>query len=327
MFASPKFPNIPRSKSNAMWQHDKIDEKEKLSKLLLTRCMKNFDLIEPNIKIAEEIVKFVNRKAVNENDIKEFDNKIKTIVTDIKSNLERKRPNDIKVSNNINNPDNEINELTPILNDTVDKVNEASHELIDSIKLPKVQSKVVNVTGSTNRPDSRSSKASMMSGASKLSKLSNHDQYNYQIKQWLKNNLFIKEPDTNHQQSNLPYDINDYDSMMKYDLSQYNEEIRMKKQDKRELQNNFKRDLEKQMEEKQNKDIEALRIDRELEEYLNSTKIDNEKAENALKEMLKKQYIDDLNSIIKEEAIKKYEAIKSDRRSDKELSNIIIYNI
>ena len=70
MFASPKFPNIPRSKSNAMWQHDKIDEKEKLSKLLLTRCMKNFDLIEPNIKIAEEIVKFVNRKAVNENDIK-----------------------------------------------------------------------------------------------------------------------------------------------------------------------------------------------------------------------------------------------------------------
>ena len=115
--------------------------------------------------------------------------------------------------------------------------------------------------------------------------------------------------------------------MMKYDLSQYNEEIRMKKQDKRELQNNFKRDLEKQMEEKQNKDIEALRIDRELEEYLNSTKIDNEKAENALKEMLKKQYIDDLNSIIKEEAIKKYEAIKSDRRSDKELSNIILYNI
>lgn len=295
-----------RSKSieSIEFAKDKFEAKEKFSRLLLTRCMKIFDFCNPNIRIAEEIVNFVNRVGVTESDLKEFDDKIKNIVNEIK-----------KTSDTTINAVKENEESQPIMiNHNEEKVNPRTNTFSESIKLPKLISK--SVCGSTARPDSRNSKASKMSGASKLSQFSDIDAHNYQIKQWLRS----KVPDNSiNNQQNLPYDINDYDSMVKYDVMLFNEEVKKRKQSKMDLKNLIKKDLEDQIQEKKSNELELIKKDNEIEEYLNGSFIDTYKEDIERKEMLKNSYKMDLDNIFKDEALKRNEAIKLEKKYDNEL--------
>ena len=292
MFASPN--NYFRSKSTTITESSNYEGKEKFSRLLLIRIRKNFDFFEPNVRIAEEIVKFVNRKGITENDLKEFDNKIKNIVIEMKPNVDKSMTRLSTFSNtNLNSKQIEIYDSQPLLsvnNANDEKSNQSTNKFSDNIKLPKVQS--IIGTESTGKPDSRRSNVSKMSGASKLSKFSKHDPHNYHIIKWLKNYPYLKEIDIpSNNQQNLPYDINDYNSIIQYDVMQYNEELKVKKQAQRDLKLMVKRGLEEQIEEKQSKVIEAINMEKDLEEYLNGTKIDNANEENEWKEIIQNKYI------------------------------------
>jgi len=63
-----------------------ISTREKISKLLMSRYMKAHHINKPDLRIAEEIQKFVNETRNSEKELKEFDKKIGKIVRDIKSN-------------------------------------------------------------------------------------------------------------------------------------------------------------------------------------------------------------------------------------------------
>ena len=80
-----------------------ISSREKISKLLMSRYMKTHQINKPDLRIAEEIQKFVNETRNTEKELKEFDKKIEKIVRDIKSNSPRNNTKDINLKNSIIN--------------------------------------------------------------------------------------------------------------------------------------------------------------------------------------------------------------------------------
>ena len=134
--------------------------------------MKSQELNKADIRIAQEIQKFVNQKGVTEKDLKELDIKMEKIIKEIKSKSIKSQSEKIilktdnddmknnKEKDEINNNQNNINQQ---------KVNNEVGPIREDVKLPFVQNKSLSINGSTTKPESRSSKKTKMSGASKLS--------------------------------------------------------------------------------------------------------------------------------------------------------------
>ena len=188
---------------------------------------------------------------------------------------------------------------------------------VENIKLPFVQTKIETTTGSSVKPDSRSSKRSKMSGASKLSNFNEEEQINYKLKSMLRN-MSIGNDNFKNKNHNLPYDINDYDSIIKYDTMLFNEELKKKKENKLNFQRLMRKVLDEQIEEKEAKMIEEKRWNYEFDEYINKHNKELEKEENEKKLNSKNRYKEDLDSILRIETLKKIDSLKQDFKIERE---------
>jgi len=299
--------------------------REKISKLLMNRYMKTHNFFKPNLRIAEEIQKFVNQTRNTEKELKEFDKKIEKIVREIKSDSPNSNSKEIMIKNsNINQTfrENEERNIFPNIV-TQGKFSLDLNPQNQKIKLPLVQTKSEMTNSSSVKPESRTSKRSKMSGGSYLSNYNDGDVHAYKLKSMFKNMSIDNEIFKNKQQ-NLPYDINDYDSIIKYDTLLFKEEMKRKKEAKLNFQRLMRKELNDQIEEREAKIIEEKRRNLEFDEFINNHNEILEQAEKEKKINAKNKYKEDLDIILKFETLKKIENFNRDRKVDREYGKLFM---
>jgi hypothetical protein len=298
--------------------------REKISKLLMNRYMKTHNFFKPDLRIAEEIQKFVNQTRNSEKELKEFDKKIEKIVREIKCHSPNSNNKEIMLkNNNIKQFVKENDEERNIINKIAIKGKSCLYfnTKNENIKLPLVQSKSETTNSSSVKPESRASKKSKMSGGSYLSNYNDCDAHAYKLKSMLKNLSIDNEIFKNKQQT-LPYDINDYDSIIKYDTFLFKEELKRKKEAKLNSQRLMRKELNDQIEEREAKIIEEKRRNLEYDEFVNNHNELLEQENNDKKLNAKNRYKEDLDSILKFETLKKIENYKRDRKVDREYGKL-----
>ncbi len=268
--------------------------REKIKDLLVIKFMKKYGIKENDINIEEELRKFLKKEQISEHDLKNFDYKLRNLITERRSfsNLQR----------NLTLSDNNLNEYK----DRPDILNNNTIEY----------------------PDDNKSVRSKMSGISKLSFFSNLDAN----KRVLKNQTYkdLKKDIEEHKiQKELPVTIggNNWAEINNYNQKLFEKEKKESKIKEFEIKKRMKETLDDQVREKiqrKSMEIERERVfdDIVLQHVTNMNNLEQEKKQTLKLKMLReketidKQLEDDLKR-------KRMEAIQK-RRYEKDLGKYFI---
>jgi len=263
--------------------------RQKLFEILSVKYSKLCSTKELNDQIDTELLNFFQKEAITEIDLVLLDKKLKDIIG---------YPNKTTRIFNINNET---------------KLN--SHAL-----LPRVMSKSASYMDTKSMKNERlDTKSSRMSGGSSLSVIFDVDQK--RKNDHVKTLIEIKKQEAEKKPQTLPFNIEDWNSVMTYNKKQFEEEKNIRKINQKQIQEMMKKELNNQLREKIIAKNANLLEEKEYHEYIlkNCTLKQNEEKqkEEAKKKRMKeeKKITDKLIELQKEH--KRKERIK-EKQFDKE---------
>ena len=195
--------------------------RQKLYEVLFLKYKKLYNFNDFNDEIDKELIEFFKKDIIVECDLKNLDNNIKNLAQKyIEKNNQEKDENKIN-SNDPKKP------LPYIISKSISYIDTKSNR------------------GNTQTKQSKQS--TKMSGASSLSMIFGNNPQNKREKDYVSILLEKSKQQSNTKPKNLPYNIDDWNSVIKYNKNQFEEEKRIKFIKNKQIQQLTKNELDQQL--------------------------------------------------------------------------------
>ena len=271
--------------------------RQKLFEILSVKYSKLCNTKELNDQIEQELLNFFQKDAITEIDLVLLDKKIKEKIG---------YPN--------------ITTRNFYINNDIKKQNNSC--------LPRLLSKSTSYVDTKSMKDERldTKNSSRMSGGSSLSVIFDVDQK--QKNDYVKTLIEIKRQEAETRPQTLPFNIEDWNSVMMYNKKQFEDEKALKILNQKKIQEVMKKELNSQLNEKRQIKNASLQEEKDYHEYIMKNCYLKEKEEKQKEELKKnklkeeKKISDKIIEIQKEQKrIEKSKEIQFDKENSKDIYN------